>query len=147
MFGPLGFSLAPQIRASRGLANALKPLATWYANLAGYRKMGLVYDDLRAFLCMPSFTLLLTVLPLNAVVEERPDVQRALGRLTERQTYDRVYRFKRASQLSVLHTDLPKDQWVKPEEDVRYLAPHVTEVSKEDAERARWDTIKVESRH
>jgi len=85
--------------------------------------MGLVYDDL--------------------LVEERPDVQRALTRLTPREAYDRAFRFKRASQTSVQHKDLPKSEWIKPEEDVRYLKPHVLEVEKEDQERHLWDTVNV----
>ena len=47
MFGPLGPSLAPYVRSSRTLSKWVKPLATWYANLSGYRRVGLVYDDLR----------------------------------------------------------------------------------------------------
>ena len=47
MSGPLGPSLAPYVRSSRTLSKWLKPVATWYANLSGYRKVGLVYDDLR----------------------------------------------------------------------------------------------------
>jgi hypothetical protein len=39
-----------------GVAKALKPLAEFYVNAAGSRKMGLRYDDL--------------------IVEERPDVQK-----------------------------------------------------------------------
>jgi Ubiquinol-cytochrome C reductase complex 14kD subunit len=50
MFGPLGISLAPYVRSSRTLSAWFKPIANWYANLSGYRKMGLVYDDLRASL-------------------------------------------------------------------------------------------------
>ncbi|KAH9057142.1 cytochrome b-c1 complex subunit 7 [Lactarius deliciosus] len=123
MSGPLGLSLAPYVRSSRTLSKWLKPVATWYANLSGYRKVGLVYDDL--------------------LVEERPDVQRALSRLTPREAYDRAYRFKRASHASVLHKDLPQSEWIKPEEDVRYLKPHVLEVVKEDQERQVWDTINV----
>jgi ubiquinol-cytochrome c reductase subunit 7 len=46
-FGPLGPSLAPYVRSSRTLSKWLKPIANWYANLAGYRRMGLLYDDLR----------------------------------------------------------------------------------------------------
>jgi ubiquinol-cytochrome c reductase subunit 7 len=123
MPGPLGPSLAPYVRSSRTLSKWLKPVATWYANLAGYRKVGLVYDDL--------------------LVEERPDVQRALSRLTPREAFDRAFRFKRASQASVLHKDLSQSEWTKPEEDVRYLKPHVLEVAKEDQERGVWDTINV----
>jgi hypothetical protein len=48
MFGPLGPSFAPYVRSSRTLSKWLKPIANWYANLSGYRRVGLVYDDLRA---------------------------------------------------------------------------------------------------
>jgi len=89
----------------------------------GYRKFGFKYDDL--------------------LIEERPDMQRALSRLTPRQAYDRAYRIKRASQASLLNTPLPKEQWTKPEEDVRYLTPHVRDVWEEDLERAKWDTMTV----
>ncbi|THH16510.1 hypothetical protein EW146_g4144 [Bondarzewia mesenterica] len=126
IFGPLGFSLAPYVRSSRTLSRWLRPVANWYVNLAGYRRMGFKYDDL--------------------LVEERDDVQRAIQRLTPREGYDRAYRFKRASQASVLHKDLPREEWTKPEEDIRYLKPHVLSVEKEDIERAAWDTMNVEAR-
>ena len=74
MFGPLGLSFAPFVRSSRTLSKWIKPFAMKYADLMGYRKMGLKYDDLRAdvFLfrnTLCSFTGII-------VVEERPDVQR-----------------------------------------------------------------------
>lgn len=47
-FGPLGLSFAPYVRSSRTLSKWLKPVASWYANLSGYRRVGLLYDDLRA---------------------------------------------------------------------------------------------------
>lgn len=74
---------------------------------------------------------------LHLVAEERADVQRvrwflfsvflsvsfvetffvqALTRLTPREAYDRAYRFKRASHASVLHKELPKSEWIQPEE-------------------------------
>ncbi|RPD65896.1 ubiquinol-cytochrome-c reductase complex subunit 6 [Lentinus tigrinus ALCF2SS1-7] len=121
--GPLGVSFASTIRRNRTLYRWFKPLSDWYANVAGHRKVGLKYDDL--------------------LVEERPDVERAIARLTPREQFDRAFRFKRASQCSVLHDNLPKDQWIKPEEDVRYLKPHVVDVVKEDLERAKWDNIEV----
>jgi len=86
--------------------------------------MGLKYDDL--------------------LVEENPTVQRALNRLTPREKYDRAYRFKIASQSSLLHKSLPKEQWVPASEDKRYLKPHVEEVAKENEERQVWDTMTVE---
>ncbi|KAI0807253.1 ubiquinol-cytochrome-c reductase complex subunit 6 [Fomes fomentarius] len=126
IFGPLGLSLAPAIRRNRGVYAWVKPIADWYANVSGYRKIGLKYDDL--------------------LVEERPDVERALERLTPREQYDRAFRFKRAFQCAILHDDLPKEQWIKAEEDTRYLKPHVQEVEKEDQERRKWDNIAVERR-
>ncbi|KAG6884940.1 hypothetical protein C0993_007122 [Termitomyces sp. T159_Od127] len=122
-FGPLSFSLAPCIKSSKTLSRLIKPIANWYANASGYRKYGFKYDDL--------------------LVEERDDVQRALTRLTVREKYDRAYRLKRASQASVLHAPLPKEQWTSPTEDIRYLKPHVLNVVKEDTERQYWDNLDV----
>ncbi|KAF8507311.1 cytochrome bd ubiquinol oxidase [Hysterangium stoloniferum] len=128
MGGPLGISFAAQVRASRFWSRKLIPFAKWYAGVAGYRRMGLKYDDL--------------------LLEERPDVQKALSRLSAREAYDRAYRIRLASQCSVLHKDLPKEQWVTPEEDVRYLAPNVREVAQEENERTYWDTVQViEKKH
>jgi len=126
IFGPLGPSLAGYVRSSKTLSRWLKPVSVWYANLAGYRRMGLRYDDL--------------------LIEERDDVQKALGRLSTREAYDRAFRVKQASQASVLHQDLPKDKWVPVSEDKRYLKPHVLEVAMEDLERQKWDSLTV-SRH
>ncbi|EGN96011.1 hypothetical protein SERLA73DRAFT_141131 [Serpula lacrymans var. lacrymans S7.3] len=120
----LGPSLAPYIRSSRTLSKWVKPISVWYANLMGYRKMGLKYDDL--------------------LIEEHPDVQRALTRLTPREAYERAYRFKVASQCSVLHKPLPKEEWLASSEDVRYLKPHVLDVIKENEERAAWDEMTVQ---
>ena len=47
ILGPLGPSLAPAIRRNRTLYAWLKPVSDWYANVAGHRKVGLKYDDLR----------------------------------------------------------------------------------------------------
>ncbi|KAF5376552.1 hypothetical protein D9757_008296 [Collybiopsis confluens] len=113
-------TLAPKVLASKSLAAWIAPVAHWYTNLAGYRKYGLKYDDL--------------------VIEETED---ALGRLTPRERFDRAYRMKRASQASVLHAPLEKADWTKPQEDVRYLRPHIAEVEKENAERTMWDTALV----
>ncbi|KAH7915988.1 cytochrome b-c1 complex subunit 7 [Hygrophoropsis aurantiaca] len=121
----LGPSLAPYIRSSRTLKKWVKPVAVWYTDLMGYRSMGLKYDDLQ--------------------MEELPEVQRALGRLTPREAYDRAYRMKLASHRSVLHKPLPKEEWLNPAEvDKRYLQPHIAEVIKEDEERAAWDNMTIQ---
>ncbi|KAF8737715.1 hypothetical protein AX14_012484 [Amanita brunnescens Koide BX004] len=122
--GPLGLSLASHVRTSRTLYGWIRPIADWYANASGYRKYGFKYDDL--------------------LIEERPDVQKALQRLTLQEQYDRSFRFKRASQASVLHAPLSKSEWTKVEEDVRYLKPLVLDVAKENNERKMWDSITIE---
>ncbi|KAK4684529.1 ubiquinol-cytochrome c reductase subunit 7, partial [Tremellales sp. Uapishka_1] len=123
--GPLGISLAPQIKAaSGGLYKALKPLANAYANIVGHRAVGLKYDDL--------------------IIEEREDVKKALSRLPPREAYDRAFRMRVAIQQSLLHKPLPKEQWVKATDDNRYLAPIVKDIVDEAEERTKWDTMIVE---
>ncbi|GAA93414.1 hypothetical protein E5Q_00055 [Mixia osmundae IAM 14324] len=102
--GVLGISLAPFIRARPSLYRFVKPIADKYQDACGYRKMGLLGDDI--------------------IPDENPIVERALARLTDRQRYDRAFRLRTAVQCSVLHHDLPKDQWIKPEE-VRSTRPVV----------------------
>lgn len=119
----LKYTFASTVRANKPLYRSLKPIADWYANLAGYRKHGLRYDDL--------------------IVEENSTVQRAIKRLPPQEEYDRAYRMKVAMQCSVLHVDLPQEQWLKKEDDVRYLTPLIAEIEKEDAERAFFDTAVV----
>ena len=48
IFGPLSLSFASAVRGNRTVYKWFKPFANWYAGLAGYRQMGLKYDDLRA---------------------------------------------------------------------------------------------------
>ena len=67
----------------------------------------------------------------------------ALGRLSERESYDRAFRLRQAIHLSALHRELPKEQWLKAEDDKRYVSPILEEVVKENAEREAWDTVKV----
>ncbi|KAL8278404.1 hypothetical protein RQP46_009094 [Phenoliferia psychrophenolica] len=91
----LGPSFAKQIKQSRGLYKVLKPIADMYSNLAGYRSHGLKYDDI--------------------LIEENAVVQKALGRLTERESYDRAYRHRVASMCAIAHAPLPKKDWIPKE--------------------------------
>ncbi|EFX01533.1 ubiquinol-cytochrome c reductase complex protein [Grosmannia clavigera kw1407] len=116
-------SAAPFIRKRPWLLNALKPLANWYINLAGYRQMGLRSDDL--------------------IPEESAVVQQAIGRLSAQVKYDRVFRMRRATQLSLQHKLLPKAQWTKPEEDTPYLLPIIKQVEAEIKEQHELDSIVV----
>ncbi|PHH61251.1 hypothetical protein CDD81_629 [Ophiocordyceps australis] len=117
----VGYSLAPFVLRRPWLAKMLKPVAHWYADAAGYRKLGLRYDDL--------------------LEEEREAVQIALRRLSPKETYDRVFRIRRSTQCSYQHKLLPKDQWTKPEEDTPYLRNIVAQVEAEMAERDALDSM------
>jgi len=57
----------------------MMPLANWYAEAAGYRRLGLRADDL--------------------IPEENDIVQLALKRLPPKEAYDRVFRLRRAFQV------------------------------------------------
>ncbi|KAL2134108.1 hypothetical protein VTI74DRAFT_995 [Chaetomium olivicolor] len=105
------------------LMNMLKPLAGWYTNAAGYRQMGLRADDL--------------------ISEENETVLKALGRLSPKESYDRIYRIRRATQLSLQQKILPRAEWTKPEEDVPYLTPILEQLQAEAKERDALDTLAV----
>ncbi|EGS18330.1 putative cytochrome b-c1 complex protein [Thermochaetoides thermophila DSM 1495] len=116
-------SLIDAVVARPWLARLLKPVANWYVNAAGYRQMGLRADDL--------------------ICEEDERVLKALKRLSPKENYDRVYRLRRATQLSLQHKLLPKNEWTKPEEDVPYLTPVLKQVVAEEKERHALDTLEV----
>ncbi|TKY89454.1 hypothetical protein EX895_001985 [Sporisorium graminicola] len=122
-----GISLAKYVQSSPALMRVLKPVANAYANATGHRQMGLRYDDL--------------------IIEESERVQKAISRLPEKEAYDRAFRLRQAAHLSVLHRELPKEQWLPAKEDKRYLTPYVQEVANEEAERAAWDTVSVKKGH
>uniref|UniRef100_A0A3P8WNE5 Cytochrome b-c1 complex subunit 7 n=2 Tax=Cynoglossus semilaevis TaxID=244447 RepID=A0A3P8WNE5_CYNSE len=71
-------------------------------------------------------------------IYEDTDVKEALRRLPETAYNDRIFRIKRALDLSMKQQILPKEQWTKFEEDFRYLTPYVTEVIRERKEREEW---------
>ncbi|CAG8488704.1 3011_t:CDS:2 [Ambispora gerdemannii] len=86
-------------------------------------KKGLRYDDI--------------------IHEESETVQEALRRLPIHEDNYRSLRIRNAFQLSIQHNILPKEQWIKPEEDVRYLSPIIAEVVAEEAEREAFDAMKI----
>ncbi|KAI3358584.1 hypothetical protein L3Q82_015005, partial [Scortum barcoo] len=89
----------------------------WYYNLCGFNKLGLMRDD---------------------TINEDPDVKEALRRLPEAYYNERMFRVKRAMDLSMKQQILPKEQWTKYEEDVHYLQPYLEEVIRERKEREEW---------
>jgi len=109
---------------NRSLYRPLKRIADKYADLCGYRQHGLKYDDL--------------------IIEENDAVQTALRRLTPREEYDRAYRLRVASQLSILHHPLPKEEQLTAEQDQRYLTPLIQEIINVDEERRLLDSAVLE---
>ncbi|KAL8674271.1 MAG: hypothetical protein Q9168_001338 [Polycauliona sp. 1 TL-2023] len=102
------------------------PLANWYADAAGYRKIGLRADDL--------------------IPEESDTVMLALKRLPPKEAYDRVFRLRRAFQCSLSHQLLPKDQQTLPEDDYLYLTPYIKEIEAESKERGDLEAMIVNKR-
>ncbi|EAT87714.1 cytochrome b-c1 complex subunit 7 [Parastagonospora nodorum] len=119
-------SLAPFINKRPWLQRWMKPLANWYCNAAGYRQLGLRADDL---------------LP-----EENDVVQTALKRLQPQDAYNRVFRLRRAMQLSMTHQLLPKEEWTKAEEDVPYLTDVIKDIESEMAEREDLEAMVMTKR-
>uniref|UniRef100_A0A8C0J3G3 Cytochrome b-c1 complex subunit 7 n=1 Tax=Chelonoidis abingdonii TaxID=106734 RepID=A0A8C0J3G3_CHEAB len=96
----------------------LEGLRKWYYNAAGFNKLGLMRDD---------------------TIYENDDVKVALKRLPENLYNERLFRIKRALDLSMRQQILPEEQWVKYEEDKKYLEPYLKEVIRERLEREEWD--------
>ncbi|XP_048364253.1 cytochrome b-c1 complex subunit 7 [Sphaerodactylus townsendi] len=95
----------------------LERFRKWYYNAAGFNKLGLMRDD---------------------TLYEDEDVKEALKRLPEDMYYERLFRIKRAIDLTMRQQILPKEQWVKYEEDKYYLEPYLKEVIRERREKEEW---------
>lgn len=74
----------------------------------------------------------------NDCLYETPDVVEALKRLPTKLLDERCFRQYRALHLSTCHRILPKEEWTKYEEDVRYLEPYLEEIEREREEREEW---------
>ncbi|MCJ1308437.1 Cytochrome b-c1 complex subunit 7 [Agyrium rufum] len=119
-------SLANFIIKRPWLNRWMTPLASWYQDAAGYRKLGLKADDL--------------------IPEENDTVLLALKRLPPKEAYDRVFRLRRAFQCSLAHQLLPKDQQTKPEEDYLYLSPIIKAIEAEAQERDDLESMTVSNK-
>lgn len=108
------------------LAKVFVPAAKAFTKYAGYREMGLKFNDL--------------------LLEETPVMQKAISRLPADLSYSRVYRLITAHQLSLSNELLPANKAVKPEEDDHYLIPYILEAEKEAFEKAELDNIEVKTK-
>ncbi|KAG5843099.1 hypothetical protein ANANG_G00184890 [Anguilla anguilla] len=95
-------------RAPASSGRLLLSFRKWYYNAAGFNKIG------------------------------GPDVKEALRRLPEPVYNDRMFRVKRALDLTMKQAILPKHLWTKYEEDVNYLEPYLKEVIRERKEKEAW---------
>uniref|UniRef100_A0A8D0H5T5 Cytochrome b-c1 complex subunit 7 n=1 Tax=Sphenodon punctatus TaxID=8508 RepID=A0A8D0H5T5_SPHPU len=95
----------------------LTTVRKWYYNASGFNKLGLMRDD---------------------TWYEDDDVKEALKRLPENVYNDRIFRIKRAIDLTMKQQILPEEEWVKYEKDQHYLEPYVKEVIRERLEREEW---------
>ncbi|BES94588.1 Hypothetical protein NTJ_07396 [Nesidiocoris tenuis] len=111
--------MAARHLATKAAQAAASPFRKWVYNASGFNKYGLMHDDL---------------------LYETPDVKQALKRLPEDLLHQRSFRIVRAMQLSMTHDILPKEQWTKFEEDVKYLQPYIDEVRREREEREEWES-------
>jgi len=93
-------------------------LSKWAYNLSYFNQLGLMHDD---------------------TLMETPEVTEALHRLPKRLQDERQFRISRALYLSMRKDVLPKDEWTKWENDVKYLQPYLLEVEKEFHEREEWN--------
>lgn len=71
----------------------------------------------------------------NDLYDETPEVSEAIRRLPADVFDARNKRLLLATQASFTHTYLPKEQWTKYEEDVKYLDPYLEEVMREKSEK------------
>ncbi|SPN97530.1 related to ubiquinol--cytochrome-c reductase [Cephalotrichum gorgonifer] len=108
------------------LLSVVNRLNEWQSR--NYRQLGLKYDDVLD-------------------VEESPEGQLALKRLSAKESYDRVFRLRRAVQLSITHKILPKEEWTKVSEDKPYLRPIIEQIKAEQKEKAALDTVEVIKTH
>ncbi|GBL49621.1 Cytochrome b-c1 complex subunit 7, mitochondrial [Candidozyma auris] len=105
------------------LAKVVTPLAKTFVAYAGYREMGLKFNDL--------------------IAEENPIAQKAIARLPEDESYARNFRIITAHQCALSHQLLPANKVVKPEEDTHYLIPYLLEAEKEALEKKELDNIQI----
>ena len=115
--------LVSTINNSRSLHKVISPIASGYQSLAGYRKLGLKYDDL--------------------FITENEAVKEAIKRLPEQELQARMYRQKRAMQAGIMHKEqLSKSEQMTIQEDKLQLRDLVERVEREIEEKANLDSAK-----
>lgn len=68
-------------------------------------------------------------------------IQEALGRLTDKESFDRTFRLRRAIQLYMAHEELPLHEQIPFEQDQPYLFRHMQNVCRERDEKHFFDNL------
>lgn len=76
---------------------------------------------------------------LNDVYDSTPEVEEAIRRLPADVFDARNQRISNAFHASLNKNYLPKEQWTKYEEDIKYLEPYLEEVRRENSEREAYN--------
>lgn len=91
-------SLAPYILKRPWLKRWMMPIANWYADAAGYRRLGTTSRQLLVQ-GVETLTMQTGLRADDLIPEENDTVQLALKRLPPKEAYDRVFRLRRAFQV------------------------------------------------
>lgn len=97
-------------------------LSAWTIRNSGYQKLGgsiyyVIYGSFSLNMIEPNLVLIKPGLLREDLYDENaPDVKEAIRRLPEKEQQLRLFRLKRALDLSLKHNLLPKDQWTTPEQ-------------------------------
>ncbi|AOA60489.1 Ubiquinol cytochrome-c reductase complex subunit 7 [Komagataella phaffii CBS 7435] len=105
------------------LRKVFLPAAKAFGWASGHREVGLRVDDL--------------------LIEETPVMQKAISRLPSEEVYARNFRILTAHQLTLSASLLPKNKFLKAEDDIPYLTPYILEAEAEAAEKAELDNIQL----
>jgi ubiquinol-cytochrome c reductase subunit 7 len=97
-------SIAKSIVARPWLQRVLGPVANRYADLAGYRQIGLVYvaPQISIYVYFENAPRLIWNSADDLIAEETDVVQQAIKRLPPKVAYDRMFRMRRAVQVCIL---------------------------------------------
>lgn len=68
-----------------------------------------------------------------------PDFIKAVRRLPRELTEQRDFRMSRALHLAAARSILPRDEWLKYEDDIPYLKPYMDIIAQENEDRTSWD--------
>ncbi len=140
-------SLAKFIMKRPWLERWVEPVANWYCNAAGYRKLGLKWVAPGSGLCTKNQTTyrdweLKNVMLINhgdraddLIPEESDTVLLALKRLPPKEAYDRVFRLRRAFQVWSLDRAIGNKNRLLTRDSAPFLISYFPKTNKQSPKR------------